>query len=105
MTDTTETIAGFLDSLAAKVPAPGGGASAGLHLWVAALPLGLRGGVTMASFFLVQALALALERRLGIARRPPLLRRAWTITIVVASSPLFVEPMLQILAPLAAWFA
>lgn len=32
MTDTTETIAGFLDSLAAKVPAPGGGASAGLHL-------------------------------------------------------------------------
>lgn len=80
-------------------------ASAGLHLWVAALPLGLRGGVTMASFFLVQALALALERRLGIARRPPLLRRAWTITIVVASSPLFVEPMLQILAPLALWFA
>lgn len=28
----TETIVGFLDSLAAKVPAPGGGATAGLHL-------------------------------------------------------------------------
>lgn len=80
-------------------------ASAGLHLWVAALPLGLRGGVTMAGFFLVQALALALERRLGVRRWPAPLRRAWTVTTILASSPLFVEPMLQILAPLARWCA
>lgn len=77
-------------------------ASALLHLWVAALPLGWIGGVTMASFFVVQALALVLERKLGVRRWAPLRRRAWTITVVLASSPLFVEPMLQILAPLAA---
>ncbi|MCV7286662.1 cyclodeaminase/cyclohydrolase family protein [Mycolicibacterium wolinskyi] len=32
----TDTIAGFLDALAAKVPAPGGGATAALHLGQAA---------------------------------------------------------------------
>lgn len=77
-------------------------ASAMLHLWVAAVPLGLRGGLTMASFFLVQALAFGLERRLGVRRWPTPLRRAWTVAALVGSSPLFVEPMLQILAPLAA---
>lgn len=75
-------------------------ASTTLHLWTAAVPLGWRGGLTMASFFVVQGLALALERRIGVARWPLALRRTWTVGLVVASSPLFIEPMLQILAAL-----
>lgn len=51
----------------------------------------------MFAFFLVQGLFVILEARVGTARWPRPARRAWTITLMVASSPLFVEPALRVL--------
>jgi hypothetical protein len=72
-------------------------ASTVLHFWLAWVPLDVRGGVTMASFFMVQAGALVLERRLGVASWARARRRAWTIAWLLLFSPLFVEPALRIL--------
>lgn len=76
-------------------------ASTALHFWSSWVPLGVVAGLTMASFFVVHGAALLAERRIGVVHWPTLQRRAWTITVVVVTSPLFVEPMLQILAALA----
>jgi hypothetical protein len=86
----------------ARRGAPGAGvclafaASTALHFWLAFVALDLRGGLLMASFFVVQAVAILLERRLGVTRWPPGHRRAWAIAWLLASSPLFVEPALLI---------
>lgn len=76
-------------------------ASTVLHFWASWVPLGWRAGLTMGSFFIVHGVALMIERKLGIAHWPTVgLRRAWTATVLVGSSPLFVEPMLHVLAAL-----
>jgi hypothetical protein len=75
--------------------------STALHFWSAAVPLGVASGLTMGSFFVVHGAALMLERRLDVVHWPTRSQRAWTIAIVVVTSPLFVEPMLRILAALA----
>jgi hypothetical protein len=67
-----------------------------LHFWIAWVPLNVEGGVLMASFFVVQGVALLLERRLRVERRRPAGRRGWTIAWMLLSSPLFVEPALRI---------
>ncbi len=51
----------------------------------------------MFGYFLVQGVVVIAETRLGIARWPRVLRRSWTIAIMVATSPLFVEPCLRII--------
>jgi len=48
------------------------------------------------AYFVVQGVAVALETRLGVARWPRACRRAWTLVIVVGTSPLFVEPCLRV---------
>lgn len=50
----------------------------------------------MGAFFLVQLPFLWAERALGIARWPAPLARTWTLTLLLVSSPLFVEPVLQL---------
>lgn len=50
----------------------------------------------MGAFFLLQLPFLWAERALGVARWPTPLARTWTLTLLLASSPLFVEPLLQI---------
>ena len=50
----------------------------------------------MGAFFVLQLPFLWAERALGVARWPTPLARLWTLTLLLASSPLFVEPMLQI---------
>ncbi len=50
----------------------------------------------MGAFFLLQLPFLWAERALGVARWRPSLARAWTLTLLLASSPLFVEPVLRI---------
>jgi hypothetical protein len=50
----------------------------------------------MGVFFLVQLPLLWLERALGVGRWPVPLAHLWTVTCLGASSPLFVEPCLQI---------
>jgi hypothetical protein len=53
----------------------------------------------MFAFFLVQGVVVMIEMRLGVPRWTRPVRRAWTVTIMVASSPLFVLPALRLLAP------
>ncbi|NVB38612.1 hypothetical protein G6O69_12295 [Pseudenhygromyxa sp. WMMC2535] len=73
-------------------------ASALLHLWVAWVPLGLCGGVTMASFFVVHGALMLAERGLGVRSWPALEQRAWTLAWLLLTSPSFIEPMMQIFA-------
>jgi hypothetical protein len=52
---------------------------------------------TMLAFFVAQGVFVLLEARLGTARWPVAARHAWTATMMLASSPLFVEPALRVL--------
>lgn len=53
----------------------------------------------MFAFFVVQALFITAESALRTSRWPRWARRTWTITLMVASSPLFVEPALHLVLP------
>ncbi len=75
-------------------------ASTALHFWTAAVPLDWIAGIWMGSFFVIQGLLVALERPLRVSAWPPPLRRTWTLAWLVVTSPLFCEPMLQILESL-----
>lgn len=74
--------------------------STALHFWFAWVPLDLLAGAMMASFFMVHAAALLLERKLGVARWRVGARRVWTALWIAAPSPLFVEPALRLFAGL-----
>ncbi|WNG33549.1 hypothetical protein F0U61_07890 [Archangium violaceum] len=50
----------------------------------------------MGAFFLLQLPFLWAERALGVAQWKEPLARAWTLTLLFVSSPLFVEPVLRI---------
>jgi hypothetical protein len=50
----------------------------------------------MGAFFLLQLLFLWAERALKVSRWPTPLAHAWTLTLLLASSPLFTEPVLQL---------
>lgn len=69
-----------------------------LHVYLAWAALGLGLGLVMGAFFVSQAVLVALERGLRVARWPRRLARAWTLTTVLATSPLFVEPTLRVFA-------
>lgn len=73
-------------------------ASALLHLYFTWAAIGLEPALRMALFFVAQLPLLLLEAPLQQARWPGAARRAWTIGWLVLTSPLFVEPMLDILA-------
>ncbi len=73
--------------------------SAAFHAWLAYVPLDATMAVLMGVFFLVQAVAILLEQRLGQARWPRAARHIWTVTWMLGSAPLFVEPFLRIVAP------
>jgi hypothetical protein len=67
------------------------------HAYPVLVALDLPMAASMLAFFLVQGSFVILEVRLGVSRWSRLARRAWTITLMVASSPLFVEPALRVL--------
>lgn len=71
--------------------------SALLHFWIAAVPLGLEMAAWMAAFFVVQGGVVWLERSIGVRRWRPARAHAWTIVVMLATSPLFVEPFLRML--------
>ena len=73
-------------------------ASAVLHLYFTWAAIGLAAGVRMALFFVLQLPALWLEQRLAVSQWPVPARRLWTLGWLALCSPLFVEPMLDILA-------
>jgi hypothetical protein len=73
-------------------------ASAAGHALLAGLALGRRvPALSCAAFFLLQPLAIVAERRLGVRRWPAAAGRGWTLTFLAATSPLVVEPLLEIL--------
>jgi hypothetical protein len=67
--------------------------SAALHFWLFFAAANLLCGVLGATFFLIQAPALLLERRWRIKRWPMWARRAWTAGFILAASPLLTIPM------------
>ncbi len=72
------------------------GFSAVGHACLADLGLG-RWGISLVggAFFMVQPLLIAAERRMKVRRWSPAAGRAWTLTALAITSPLFVEPVLQ----------
>lgn len=73
-------------------------ASALLHLYFTWAAIGIQPALRMALFFMAQLPLRWLEIRLQQARWPGAARRAWTVGWLTLTSPLFVEPMLDILA-------
>lgn len=51
------------------------------------------------AFFLVQPPLIVAERKLKVRRWPPIAARAWTIGLLLLTSPLLLVPMLYLLAP------
>jgi hypothetical protein len=75
--------------------------SAALHAYVADAALGLRWGAVVGAFFVVQGLFAWLERPLRVARWPAWAGHAWTIAVMLGTSPLFSEATLRVVgAPL-----
>ncbi len=71
--------------------------SAFIHFAFMLPAVGLYWAGMMASFFLLQIPFVWAERALRVARWPSALSRTWTLTLLLVSSPLFMEPVLQIL--------
>jgi hypothetical protein len=71
-------------------------ASTAIHFYFIWTALGLRAGLIMAGFFLIQIPLLLIEQRFSIRQWPQGLARAWTICVLVAASPLFIDPMLSV---------
>lgn len=74
--------------------------SALFHWWLIHVPLGWSASLPMAVFFLVQAALIFVERALGLGRRATWQRHAWTVGVMLSTSPLFVSPFLSVFASL-----
>jgi membrane bound O-acyltransferase family protein len=70
------------------------GASALLHFYFTWAAIGLRWGLIMAGFFLLQVPLLLLESALGQPRWPRPLRHLWTAGWLLVTSPWFIAPTL-----------
>jgi Membrane bound O-acyl transferase family len=73
--------------------------STAIHIYLAWTVLDARAALLWAGFFALQIPIVFVERALGVASWPATAGRAWTITVLVAASPLFVEPMLRAILP------
>lgn len=71
------------------------GASAALHAYLLLAAAGPGPAATWAAFFALHGGLVLGERRLGVPRWRPALGRAWTLSALAATAPLFVEPMLR----------
>jgi alginate O-acetyltransferase complex protein AlgI len=69
--------------------------SALFHAWLYFVALGWPAAASVAVFFLLQAPVVMLETKWRISRWPAVAARAWTLAWLLASSPLFVEPILR----------
>jgi hypothetical protein len=68
------------------------------HAYPVLVALDLPMAAMMFAFFVAQGIVVIVEVRLGTSRWSRPARRVWTVTMMVASSPLFVEPALRVLA-------
>ncbi len=68
-----------------------------LHAYLVIVALDVKMALVMLGYFLLQGVFVILEMALNEQRWNPMLARVWTLTLMIASSPLFVEPALRIL--------
>jgi hypothetical protein len=71
--------------------------SALLHAWMFLVASGRLAAIMAGAFFLFQALLVLGESAVKLRQQSPRLRRCWTAGLLCLSSPLFVEPALQVL--------
>lgn len=74
--------------------------SALLHWWLIHVALGWAWSLPMASFFVLQAVFIRLERALRIRRLAPWLQHGWTVSVMLLTSPLFVAPFMELFVSL-----
>jgi hypothetical protein len=72
-------------------------ASALLHWYLVVVSLDLRMAGLMGAFFLAQAGLMSAERFMGVSRWARPAARVWTVSSILALSPLFLEPMVQLI--------
>lgn len=73
--------------------------SALFHWYLVAAALSIRLAWVMGAFFLVQAALMVVEDSLQVRRWPTAAARVWAIASILATSPLFLEPMVQLVEP------
>jgi hypothetical protein len=69
--------------------------SGAVHAWVAGVALGAFAAFEMVVFFGLQGVFILAEDRLHVHAWPVPLARAWTLTILLATSPLIIGPYLR----------
>jgi hypothetical protein len=75
-------------------------ASAVGHVLLAFVAMGRWGvSISCGAFFIVQPLLIIVERRIKVKRWPATAARAWTLAALGVTSPLFVEPVIQLITP------
>ncbi|HTQ45341.1 MAG TPA: MBOAT family protein [Polyangiaceae bacterium] len=74
-------------------------ASALLHAYVMLPALGWWAAGMWGAYFMVQAGLVVVERALRVPRWPRPLAHTWVVVVMLASSPLMVEPMLRLVGP------
>jgi hypothetical protein len=75
--------------------------SAAFHAYAVWVALGLVRGLAMAgwmfAYFVAQAAVMILERALRVTRWPAWAAHVWTVSWMLATAPLFVEPVVRVL--------
>jgi hypothetical protein len=66
------------------------------HAWPMLAALGTTAALSTMAFFLIQGALVLVEKRLRVHTWPVALARVWTLTILLASSPLIIDPGLRV---------
>lgn len=70
--------------------------SGALHGWPILIALGTSAAFSVVVFFVIQGVFVLAERRLSIHTWPVTMARTWTLGILLASSPLLIDPDLRV---------
>jgi hypothetical protein len=70
--------------------------SGALHGWPMLAALGTSAALSTMAFFIIQGFFVMAENRLAIHNWPVAMARAWTLIILLASSPLYIDPGLRL---------
>jgi len=70
--------------------------SGAMHGWLVLSALGPWAAFTATLFFVIQGVVVLVENRLRIQTWPVPLARAWTVIIILGTSPLFIDPGLRL---------
>jgi hypothetical protein len=70
--------------------------SGALHGWPMLAALGTSAALSTIAFFTVQGFFVLVENRLAIHNWPVVIGRAWTMMILLVSSPLYIDPGLRL---------